>query len=248
MNDFVLSTKYLLAALLFICAAARADDLADRVAARLASYPIVRAEFVQERTVASLTKPVVSTGRLVFSREGLTWQVETPVKAVMTFSADGASDGGAAQAEMGRLVRALVAGDLRELRQSFDIEPRGDLERWTLQLLHGDYAQQPEIGFLNRREGILGSARLKVTENWVLLGAAQYDLIARSIVQTQLGLGYIDDCLILALNYITSYAYSGSVSVNHTFMMQITLRTLGGSTSSQSPTAAGTGVGLPGLH
>jgi len=35
---------------------------------------------------------------------------------------------------MGRLVRALVAGDLRELRQSFDIEPRGDLERWTLQL------------------------------------------------------------------------------------------------------------------
>jgi len=134
MNDFVLSTKYLLAALLFICAAARADDLADRVAARLASYPVVRAEFVQERTVASLSKPVVSTGRLVFSREGLTWQVETPVKAVMTFSADGASDGGAAQAEMGRLVRALVAGDLRELRQSFDIEPRGDLERWTLQL------------------------------------------------------------------------------------------------------------------
>ena len=132
--------------------------------------------------------------------------------------------------------------------QRTELEATANFGRWTTQVMYGDYAAQPEIGFLNRREGILGSARLKVTENWVLLGAAQYDLIARSIVQTQLGLGYIDDCLILALNYITSYAYSGSVSVNHTFMMQVTLRTLGGSTSSQSPTAAGTGVGLPGLH
>ena len=128
--------KYgILAALLCCIGSARAaDDLADRIFARLASYPVVRAEFVQERTVASLTKPVISTGRLVFSRDGLLWQVETPVKAEMVFSADGAAQGGAAQAEMGRLVRALVAGDLRELRQTFDLEPRGDLERWTLQL------------------------------------------------------------------------------------------------------------------
>jgi len=131
----LLRTKYgILAALLFLCAVARAEDLADRIVAQLASYPVVRAEFVQERTVASLTKPVMSSGRLVFSREGLTWQVEAPVKAEMVFSANGPSDAGAAQAEIGRLVRALVAGDLRELRQSFDIEPHGDLERWTLQL------------------------------------------------------------------------------------------------------------------
>src|SRR6202048_3990970 len=132
--------------------------------------------------------------------------------------------------------------------QRTELEATANFGRWTTQVMYGDYAAQPEIGFLNRREGILGSARLKVTENWVLLGAAQYDLIARSVSQTQIGVGYVDDCLILALNYITSYAYSGSVSVNHTFMMQVTLRTLGGSTSSQSPTAAGTGVGLPGLH
>ncbi len=132
--------------------------------------------------------------------------------------------------------------------QRSELEAAANFGRWTTQVMYGDYAAQPEIGFLKRREGILGSARLKVTENWVLLGAAQYDLIARSISQTQLGLGYIDDCLILALNYITSYAYSGSVSVNHTFMMQVTLRTLGGSTSNQSPTTTGSGAGLPGLH
>ena len=134
MNNFVLSTKYFLAALLFICAPARADDLADRIVERLASYPVVRAEFVQERTVASLTKPVVSSGRLVLSREGLTWQVEAPVKMAIVYSANGTPEGGAVQAEMGRLIRALIAGDLRELRTTFDVEPRGDLERWKLQL------------------------------------------------------------------------------------------------------------------
>jgi LPS-assembly protein len=63
--------------------------------------------------------------------------------------------------------------------------------------------------------------------NWVLLGAARYDLRAHDISQTQIGVGYIDDCLILALNYITDYAYSGSLSVNHTYMLTIGLRTIG---------------------
>jgi hypothetical protein len=134
MNNFVLSTKYFLAGLLLLSASARADDLADRIVERLASYPVVRAQFVQERTMASLTKPVISSGRLVFSREGLTWQVETPVKLSLLYSASASPEGGALQAEMGRLIRALIAGDLRELRTTFDVMPRGDLERWTLQL------------------------------------------------------------------------------------------------------------------
>jgi hypothetical protein len=134
MNNFVLSTKYFLAALLFLSAAARADDLADRIVERLASYPVVRAQFVQERSLASLTKPVISSGRLVFSREGLIWQVETPVKLALVYPASGSAEGGAVQAEMGRLIRALIAGDLRELRTTFEVVPRGDLERWTLAL------------------------------------------------------------------------------------------------------------------
>jgi LPS-assembly protein len=116
-------------------------------------------------------------------------------------------------------------------------------------VLYGDYAAQPEIGFLTRREGILGSARLKLTPNWVLLGAARYDLLARQVSQTQLGVGYIDDCLILALNYITDYAYSGSLSKNHTFMMQLTLRTLGGSTTNQGVSALNSGAaGVSGMR
>lgn len=116
--------------------------------------------------------------------------------------------------------------------QRSELETVASFGRWTTTVMYGNYAPQPLIGFLNRREGILGSARLKLNPNWVLLGAAGYDIHAKSVTQTQVGIGYIDDCLILALNYITSYAYSGSVSVNHSYMMQISLRTLGGTTNS----------------
>jgi len=115
--------------------------------------------------------------------------------------------------------------------QRTELEATASFGRWTTSVMYGDYAAQPEIGFLDRREGILASARFKVNPNWMLLGAARYDIINHEISQTQLGVGYIDDCLILALNYITDYAYSGSLSVNHSFMMQVSLRTLGGNTS-----------------
>ena len=50
----------------------------------------------------------------------------------------------------------------------------------------------------------------------------------------------MDDCLILGLNYITNYTYSGNPEADHRIMLQLSLRTLG-------ETAVSTGVsGLPG--
>ena len=126
--------------------------------------------------------------------------------------------------------------------QRFELETTANFGRWTTMLMYGNYAAQPLIGFLEQREGIYGSAQLKVNPNWVLFGAARYDLEADKISQTLLGVGYIDDCLILALNYITNYAYGGSVPVNHTYMMQVSLRTLGGTTSSQGETVLSPGA------
>lgn len=127
---------FVLLCLLAAAPAFAADDLAERVIARLASYPVVRADFVQERTQPSLTKPVVSSGRMVLSREhGLLWQVEAPVKVTLVFTPSGSTGASAAEAEMGRLVRAILTGDLRELRSAFTFEPHGDLERWTIRLL-----------------------------------------------------------------------------------------------------------------
>jgi LPS-assembly protein len=128
--------------------------------------------------------------------------------------------------------------------QRTELETTANFGRWQTMIMYGNYAAQPLIGFLDRREGVLGSVRFKVDPNWVLLGALGYDIHHKSLTQTQVGVGYIDDCLILALNYITSYAYSGSVTVNHSYMMQLTLRTLGGTTSTQT---AGVPVVNPGV-
>ena len=129
-----------------------------------------------------------------------------------------------------------------------ELETTANFGRWTTSIIYGDYAAQPEIGFLDRREGILVNARFKVTPNWLLLGAARWDLLARQVSQTQMGVGYIDDCIILGLNYITDYAYSGSLTVNHSFMLQLSLRTLGGTTSNQGASALNSGVPGLGTH
>jgi LPS-assembly protein len=129
-----------------------------------------------------------------------------------------------------------------------ELEASANFGRWTTSIIYGDYAAQPELGFLDRREGILVNGRFKVTPNWVLIGAARWDLLARQVSQTQMGVGYIDDCLILALNYITDYAYSGSLTVNHSFMLQLSLRTLGGTTTNQGASALNSGVPGLGTH
>jgi len=94
------------------------------------------------------------------------------------------------------------------------------------------------LGILDRQQGILGTGQVKLDANWVLLGGARYDINAGKFDQTRVGVGYVDDCLILGLNYITNYTYSGNVQANHTIMLQISLRTLGGTSASQ-------GVGRP---
>jgi LPS-assembly protein len=113
--------------------------------------------------------------------------------------------------------------------ERFELEMRANYDRLGLNFLYGDYAAQPALGFLNRREGFLAGASLKVTSNWVVLGSVAYDLIANQFNSTRLGVGYVDDCFMLAGNYITGYVYNGTSNPipNTGFMLEFSLRTLG---------------------
>jgi LPS-assembly protein len=124
----------------------------------------------------------------------------------------------------------------------FEAEARASFDRWSVSMLYGNYDAQPLLGFLTRREGILGAATVKLTQNWVATAQVRYDLDARSLAGTVFGVGYIDDCLILALNYITNYTYSGNVGTDHRVMLQMSLRTLGGTAISQSVGSQGSGL------
>ena len=114
-----------------------------------------------------------------------------------------------------------------------ELETRANFDRWNISAMYGNYDAQPALGFLNRREGILTSGAVKLNTNWVATGAVRYDINASKINQFRTGFGYIDDCFIMSLNYITDYNYSGNVSTNHSIMLQVSLRTLGGGGSAQ---------------
>lgn len=122
----------------------------------------------------------------------------------------------------------------------FELESRANVGRWTGSMMYGNYDAQPELGFPSRRQGILGTTTYKVNSNWVLSAGARYDINAEKFDQTRIGVGYVDDCFILALNYITSYSYAGLTSVtgtnsvDHRIMLQMSLRTLGGTSVSQT--------------
>ena len=131
-----------------------------------------------------------------------------------------------------------------------EFEAQANFDRWSTSVIYGNYAAQPALGFLDRREGVVGSAKFKVNPNWLVLGAVRYDLRAEQLTETQIGLGYIDDCLILALNYITEFNYNVSSTTqkhNQTLMLQLSLRTLGGSSASTGVTGLGAGQSGSGL-
>ena len=129
--------------------------------------------------------------------------------------------------------------------QRMELETSANFGRWNATVMYGDYAAQPALG-LDQRQGILANGRYKLNENWVLLGGALYDIRAEKLSQTQIGLGYIDDCLILALNYMTSYSYRGSTAANNTIFLQLSLRTLVGGSVGQGTSSISNG--FPGLH
>ena len=121
----------------------------------------------------------------------------------------------------------------------FEAESRANYDRWIVSLLYGRYAAQPQLGFLTDRQGILGSLSYKVTANWIATTAIRYDLEATQIQQYQIGVGYIDDCFLLALNYITDYGFSGNPTTDHRIMLQMSLRTLGTTAVSQAVGSTG---------
>jgi LPS-assembly protein len=80
---------------------------------------------------------------------------------------------------------------------------------------------------------------VKLAANWVVSGSARWDLEANKLNQYIIGAGYVDDCFVLAANYVTSYSYSAGTTppvLSHAFMVQIGLRTIAQSSTAAGPT------------
>jgi LPS-assembly protein len=122
--------------------------------------------------------------------------------------------------------------------QNFDVrrlelEGRVNFDRWTAALTYGNYDAQPLIGMLLPREGIAPSATFKLTQNWNVSASALYSIDSNRLNTATVGIGYIDECIALNAIYITNYGYRGDIVPNSVFLLQVNLRTLGGTSVSQ---------------
>lgn len=130
-------------------AAVRADVLLESIGRSFGSQAVVRAEFEQHKSIAALKRPLVTAGRLAFSREqGVLWRIERPYAAVYVMADDSvveiAADGSRRKrairempglAHINRVFRALLRADTNVLGEYFMVTARGRVGDWELDLV-----------------------------------------------------------------------------------------------------------------
>lgn len=144
----------ILCSVLFSPTTAFADQLLQlqQIFQRISAQQTVRANFVQQKSLASINKVFKSTGRVLFTQnQGVLWQIESPVQADLVMTAhsllqktsntqsriqlDQSPYGGVATVFL-----HLMRGDLTTLQQHFTIqsirrEGTGKAPEWSIRLL-----------------------------------------------------------------------------------------------------------------
>lgn len=130
--------------------------LVSQIAAHLAQAKGVRAQFTQTQTLAAMKQPLVSTGSLLFFRDrGVIWQIDTPYKATYVITDAGVAEvdangqrvtahsaqGTRGVAQVSKMMRAMLGGDLSALYSQFDVQAEGSAAQWRMQLT----PNQPQI-------------------------------------------------------------------------------------------------------
>ncbi|MGF6757229.1 LolA family protein [Paraburkholderia sp. GAS42] len=129
----------------------------QQIAGQLAQAKGIRAQFTQTQTLSAMNKPLVSTGSLVFFRErGVIWQIDTPYKATYVITDAGVTQvdangkpvtthrqpqGARSVAQVSKMMRAMLGGDLSALYSQFDVKADGTPAQWHMQLT----PNQPQI-------------------------------------------------------------------------------------------------------
>ena len=86
---------------------------------------------------------------------------------------------------------------------------------------------QPDVGIDDPREELLGSASLRLQENWRVFGSVRYDLENSDFVQDGVGLGYDDEGFSLSVTYAEDRSRNDGEDVNRTLYFRVGLRTIG---------------------
>ncbi|PQV52126.1 outer membrane lipoprotein carrier protein LolA [Paraburkholderia sp. BL21I4N1] len=130
--------------------------LVSQITTHLAQAKGVRAQFTQTQTLAAMRQPLVSSGSLLFFRErGVIWQIDAPYKATYVITDSGVAElnaagqrvtahsaqGARGVAQVSKMMRAMLGGDLSALYSQFDVRAEGSAAQWRMQLT----PNQPQI-------------------------------------------------------------------------------------------------------
>ncbi|MQT60515.1 outer membrane lipoprotein carrier protein LolA [Pseudomonas sp. FSL R10-0399] len=135
---------YVAALLLGLSPLAHAFDL-QQLSDQLARPQVIHGDFIQEKHLRALPKPLTSTGTFVLAKDhGLLWQLNTPLKQDYRITALGIArrngsewqmlPGKSAGAEQNRLFLAVLQGDSSGLQRDFELRLQGQPTQWTLTL------------------------------------------------------------------------------------------------------------------
>ena len=140
--------KLLMCSVVIASSALAAPSAAQQVNAKLTPFDTLHATFIEEKHVEGLTKPLRSTGRLVYARaHGLLWLVEKPlasetlmtptrlvqrVKGRVTVALDVAAQ--PSMQVISRLFVASLTGDWAKLDADFDLTGEVKADSWKLVL------------------------------------------------------------------------------------------------------------------
>ncbi|WP_208977714.1 LPS-assembly protein LptD [Labrenzia sp. 011] len=86
---------------------------------------------------------------------------------------------------------------------------------------------QPDVGIDDPREELLGSASLRLQENWRVFGSMRYDLENSDVVQDGFGVGYDDEGFSLSVSYAEDRSRNDGDEVDRTLYFRVGLRTIG---------------------
>jgi LPS-assembly protein len=107
------------------------------------------------------------------------------------------------------------------------IEASGIYGPVTGNLAYAYLSAQPNIGIPTDREEVIGSASLRLQENWRLFGSVRYDLQSNNMVRDSVGFGYDDEGFSVSFAYSEDRSRNNGQTTDRLFFLRFGLRTLG---------------------
>jgi outer membrane lipoprotein-sorting protein len=115
-----------------------AGDVLTQITTRLAKTPITNGDFQQEKQLKILRKPLQSTGTFTYHQsKGVIWKTLTPVASLLLvndtrlLTSQGEQ---AVPAAFGKVFKAMLGGDLKQLSDGFSITGSDHKPTWQLEL------------------------------------------------------------------------------------------------------------------